>query len=386
MTTGVHTAMRAANAFKQRYGRMPDVVASAPGRVNLIGEHTDYNGGDVLPIAIAQRTYVAAMRSSSGKSRARSLGAGAEGIFDAQAPEKIGDWWDYVAGVLWAFGRRGTVLPQFDFAIASDVPQGAGLGSSGALGVAVAAAINALIGSSFDPRTIAEIAQEGEHGFVGIPSGIMDQFASALAREGHALLVHCDSHTIEHVPFGDHVLVIDTGVRRELRDGAYSVRQRECTTALMWMRAAGVDAPSLALAPPDVFKRVPFGEPLGSRARHVIEEQARVAEAVAALRATGGGHLPGNLLAASHESLRTLYDCSTPELDWIVSAIVEYPGVAGARLTGAGWGGCAIAVSEDPVALQRAADAIAPRYMNQFGRACDVWLTRASAGLLLERV
>jgi galactokinase len=376
--------MRAATAFKQRYGRMPDLVASAPGRVNLIGEHTDYNGGDVLPIGISQRIHVAATRSTLGRSRARSAGAGAEGVFDAQAPLKTGDWWDYVAGVLWAFTQRGATLPQFDFAIASDVPQGAGLGSSGALGVAVATAVNALVGTKYDARTLAELAQQGECDFVGVASGIMDQFASALAREGHALLVHCDSQDAEYVPFDDHVLIIDSGVRRELRTGAFNERQRECASALAWMRAAGVQAPTLALAPPDVFRRVPFGEPLGSRARHVIEEQARVAEAVAALRATG--HLPGNLLFASHESLRVLYDCSCPELDWIVTEIVEYPGVSGARLTGAGWGGCAIALSEDPAALQRAADALVPRYAKQFGQPCDAWLTRASAGALVERV
>jgi galactokinase len=197
-------------------------------------------------------------------------------------------------------------------------------------------------------------------------------------------LLHCDSREFEHVPFGDHVMILDSGVRRELRFGAFNERQRECATALAWMRAAGVVAPVLALAPPDVFKRVPFGEPLGSRARHVIEEQARVGEAVAALRATG--HLPGDLLRASHESLRTLYECSCPELDWLVSAISEYPGIRGARLTGAGWGGCAIAVGEDLGAMRKAVDAVAPRYAKQFGQPCEVWPTRASAGTLVERV
>jgi galactokinase len=198
------------------------------------------------------------------------------------------------------------------------------------------------------------------------------------------LLVHCESREVEHVPFNDHVLVIDTGVRRELRYGLYNERQRECMTALAWMRAAGVNAPNLALAPRDVFKRVPFGEPLGSRVRHVIEEQARVSDTVAVLRATG--HVTGELLRASHKSLRDLYECSCPELDWVVSAIEEYPGVIGARLTGAGWGGCAIAVGEDPVALRMAADAVVPRYAQQFGHPCEVWLSRASSGIQVESV
>jgi len=384
VTAGTSTTARAVNAFTQRFGRMPDLVASSPGRVNLIGEHTDYNGGDVLPMAIAQRTYVAATTSSSGKSRAISLSAGAEGIFDASAPLKTGDWWDYVAGVLWAFTKRGIAVPQCDFAIVSDVPMGAGLGSSGALGVAVATAINALVDAPLDARGIAEVANEGERGFVGVSSGIMDQFASAFGREGHAILVHCDTREVEYVPFSDHVLIMDTGVRRELRFGGYNVRQRECNTALAWMRAAGVPASSLAMAPADVFKRVPFGEPLGSRARHVIEEQARVTEAVVALRKTG--HLPGALLKASHESLRDLYECSCPELDFVVSAIAEYPGVNGARLTGAGWGGCAIAVSEDLASLETASSAVAQRYTKQFGLRCEMWLSKASSGIQVETV
>ena len=384
MTTGTTGTARAASAFKQRYGRMPDLVASAPGRVNLIGEHTDYNGGDVLPIAISQRTYVGAMRSTLGKTRARSLGAGAEGIFDARAPEKTGDWWDHIAGVIWAFARRGIDVPQFDFVIASEVPMGAGLSSSAALEVAVATAINALTGSSLSPLQIAELAYDAEREFVGVACGIMDQFACALSREGNALLVHCDSRESEHVPFSDSVLILDSGVRRDLRLGAFNERQRQCTMALTWMRAAGVQAPSLAQAPPDVFKRVPFGEPLGSRARHVVEEQARVGEAVAALRATG--HLPGNLLNASHESLRTLYECSCPEVDWLVQAAQEQAGVTGARLTGAGWGGCAIAVGADEAALREAAGDIAPRYAKEFGQPCDAWITTASGGMQIDRV
>ncbi len=384
MTTATTGTARAASAFQQRYGRMPGLVASAPGRVNLIGEHTDYNGGDVLPIAISQRTYVAALRSTLGKTRARSLGAGAEGIFDARAPEKTGDWWDYVVGVIWAFARRGIEVPQFDFVIASEVPMGAGLSSSAALEVAVATAIDALTGSSLSALQLAELAHEAEREFVGVACGVMDQFASALARDGHALLIHCDSRETEHVPFGDSVLILDSGVRRDLRLGAFNERQRQCTMALNWMRAAGVQVPSLALAPPDVFKRVPFGEPLGSRVRHVVEEQARVAEAVAALRATG--HLPGELLNASHQSLRTLYECSCPELDWLVVAAQEQPGVTGARLTGAGWGGCAIAVSADEVALRQAAEVIAPRYAKQFSQPCDAWITGAGGGVQVERI
>ncbi|HEV8366119.1 MAG TPA: galactokinase [Gemmatimonadaceae bacterium] len=382
--TGTTGTARAAGAFKQRYGRMPDLVASAPGRVNLIGEHTDYNGGDVLPIAISQRTYVAAMRSTLGKTRARSLGAGAEGVFDARAPEKTGDWWDYVSGVLWAFTRRGVELPQFDLVVASEVPLGAGLSSSAALEVAVATAVDALVGSSFSPPQLAELAYEAEREYVGVACGIMDQFASALAREGHALLIHCDTRATEHVPFSESVLILDTGVRRDLRLGAFNERQRQCMMALNWMRAAGVQAPSLARAPADVLQRVPFGDPLGSRVRHVVEEQARVAEAVAALRATG--QLPGELLNASHQSLRTLYECSTPELDWLAMAAQEQPGVSGARLTGAGWGGCAIVVGADEAALRKAAEIITPWYTKQFGYACETWITRAGGGVQIERV
>lgn len=375
---------RVTDLFRQRFGRSPEVVASAPGRVNLIGEHTDYNGGDVLPIAIAQRTYVAAARSAAGRSRVRSLSAGAEGVFDALAAERTGDWWDYVAGVTWAFARAGVTLPQFDCVITSDVPQGAGLSSSASLAVAIAAAMNALSGAAFEAGRLARLAHEAEREFVGVACGIMDQFVCALGRDGFALLIHCDSGTTEYVPFADHVLILDTNVRRDLRAGDFNRRQRECATALTWMQAAGVTAPSLAHAPADVLDRIPFGEPLGSRVRHVLEEQTRVADVVGALRATG--HIPGAVLNASHESLRTLYECSCSELDWLVAAISAQPGVAGARLTGAGWGGCAIAVGEDPAALKRAAEQIVPEYAREFGRSAQVWLTRASAGVGLQRV
>lgn len=384
MTVTATGPSRAASAFKQRFGRMPDLVASAPGRVNLIGEHTDYNGGDVLPIAIGQRTYVAAMRSTLGRSRARSLGAGAEAIFDARAPEKTGDWWDYLSGVIWALARRGVDMPQFDFLVASEVPMSAGLSSSAALEVAAAAAIDALVAASLSPVQLAEVAFEGEREFVGVACGVMDQFSSALARDAHALLIHCDTRETEQFPFADSVLILDSGVRRDLRSGAFNERQRECTMALNWMRAAGVEATALARAPGDVLRRVPFGEPLGSRVRHVIDEQARVAQAVAALRATG--HLPGALLSASHESLRDFYQCSTPELDWLVRAAQEQPGITGARLTGAGWGGCVIAVSDDDETLRTAADTIAPRYMQQFGLTCEAWITKAGGGVLVDRV
>ncbi len=384
MTAAAAPVARVTDLFKQRFGRAPDVVASAPGRVNLIGEHTDYNGGDVLPIAIGQRTYVAAARSSLGRSRVRSLSAGAEGIFDALVAERTGDWWDYVAGVAWAFARAGVELPQCDFVIASDVPQGAGLSSSASLEVAVAAAVNALSDAAFDDARLARLAHEAEREFVGVACGIMDQFVCALAREGSALLIHCDSGATEDVPIGDHVLILDTNVRRDLRAGDYNTRQRECATALAWMRAAGVTTPNLAHAPPDVLQRVPFGEPLGSRVRHVLEEQARVADVVGALRATG--HIPGPALNASHESLRTLYECSCPELDWLVTAVSAQPGVAGARLTGAGWGGCAIAVGEDADALQHAAERMQADYAGRFGRAAQAWLTYARGGVELQRL
>jgi galactokinase len=369
--------------FEQQYGGTPDVIASAPARVNLIGEHTDYNGGQVLPMAIARRTYVAARRRDDGPSRARSATELQHGEFHPSAPQRTGHWWDYVAGVSLLLHERGFAPPSSDIAVWSDVPAGAGLSSSAALEVATGVALTALAGAELSMTDIARIGWRAETGYVGVASGIMDQFASALGERGQAVHVWCDTERVEMVPMPDAVLIFDTAVPRSLRNSAFNERRAECERALQLLRARTPGLPSLAAATPNEVREARLPEPLARRALHVSEETRRVELAVAALRA--GRPVPGYLLNASHASLRDLYECSSRELDWFVEHAIARPGVRGARLTGAGWGGCAIAVG-DPEPLAEASSALAAEYERTFGLRPRVWLSHASSGARLEHV
>lgn len=381
MSNFAASAGAARERFETSFGAEPTAIASAPGRVNLIGEHTDYNGGEVLPIGIVRRTFVAVGRSASGGSRAASSLETSVGEFDPRTAERSGSWWDYVIGVARELERAGVRVPHFDLAVVSDVPLEAGLSSSAALEVATATALLALAGREMEPREVALIGQRAENQFVGVASGIMDQFASALAREGHALHLWCDTLKTEQVPMRDSVLIFDTGVKRGLRDSAFNQRREECERALALLRRDYPELPHLAAASPEQVREAGLPEPLRSRALHVTEETRRVGETVRILRATG--HLPGELLLASHESLRTQYECSIPELDWFVGRAMQMDGVRGARLTGAGWGGCAIAVGEAD-GLAAAAPVLARDYQAAFDRRPGVWITGAGEGVRRE--
>jgi galactokinase len=369
----------ARDLFEQAYRSRPTVVTSAPGRVNLIGEHTDYNGGQVLPIAIEQRTTIAMNALHSGN-RSRVISSIEEdtGEFTVPDPGRSGRWWDYIAG----FSAFATPqLPPVQIAVTSDVPAGAGLSSSAALEVATGFAYAALTGRGQSLRDIALDAWRVETQFVGVSCGIMDQFASALAIEGHALHVFCDTMRIEQVPFTSSVLIFDTVVPRSLRGSEFNQRQAECREALFLLRTKHPELEHLAAASLEMISEAGLPPILENRAIHVVEETRRVAEAVRQLRENGS--IDGDLLYQSHESLRDRYECSSKELDWFVERASRAEGVQGARLTGAGWGGCAIALGPRG-ALANAAEAIAADYEQAFDRTPRVWLTEASQGARVE--
>ena len=368
---------RVVELFGRAFAGAPASVASAPARVNLIGEHTDYNGGEVLPIAIARRTHVALRPNGTAAWRAASATQAVPGAFDAREPQRSGEWWDYVAGVVARLAAVGAPAPACDVSVWSDVPAGAGLSSSAALEVAVGKALAGLPGRHRAMPDVATDAWHAEVEFVGVQCGIMDQFASALARRGHALHVWCDTAAVEHVPMPDAVLIFDTAVPRSLRSAAFNTRRAECEQALALLRRAHPDLPHLAAAEPQQVRDARLPAPLASRALHVSEETRRVRRVVAALRE--GRDMPGDLLLASHASLRDLYECSSPELDWFVDRAMALPGVRGARLTGAGWGGCAIAVGDEE-ALAEAGRELERSYAAAFGREPRIWLTRAEDG------
>lgn len=368
--------------FAEKFGTRPPHIASAPARVNLIGEHTDYNGGQVLPIGIDHRTYVAVRaREERQVSRVVSRTHERAGAFDAREPARSGEWWDYVAGVVRELSNVGVRVPQMDIAVTSEIPAGAGLSSSAAIEVAATLAISSLLGLGLSEREAADIAWRAETKFVGVPCGIMDQFASALARAGSALHVWCDTQRTEHVRCDEHVLIFDTGVSRGLRQSAFATRRDECARALAAIRRVRPDVTQLADATMADVEASALDHTLRKRATHVVQENARVKQAVTAL--DEDGIIPGGLLLASHASARDLYECSTPELDWFVEHVLEYPGIRGARLTGAGWGGCAIATG-DPQALSAATGPLEASYARMFPHVARSWIVRPADGARIE--
>ncbi len=370
-------------AFREAFGREAHCVARAPGRVNLIGEHTDYNAGLVLPCAIDRATRVAAGARGDREVRARSLALGSEVRFVLGAPARAGDWADYVRGPALALLEAGHALCGADLLIASDVPLGAGLSSSAALGVAVTLALAALAEVSLTPLAAARLAHRAESHFVGVGCGILDPFASALGERDCALRIDCRSEEVARVALpADAVwLVADTGARRELARGGYGERVAECAAALAGAKRAGLvgaDASALRDLPASALARLAqaLPEPLARRARHVVTENARVDACIAALRA-GDLRAAGALLRESHASLRDDYAVSTPELDALCALGDAAPGCFGSRLTGAGFGGCSLHLVA-PDAAARVATHLADAFRARFGRTPPIFRLRAS--------
>jgi galactokinase len=337
---------RVVAAFRERAGRDPEGVWAAPGRVNLIGEHTDYNDGFVLPAAIDRQVVAAAGRRDGGRLRLWSLQAGPPADLELAGigPGRVEGWAAYPAGVAWALGQAGVEVGGADLVVDGDVPAGAGLSSSAALECATATALADLFGAGLDRVALAGVARRAENEVVGVPSGVMDQMVSMLGRAGHVLFLDTRSLGTEQVPLpleaaGLCLLVLDTRAGHRLVDGAYADRRAACEAAAA---ALGVTALRDATLEQVEAAATELGEERFRRARHVVTENARVLEAVGLLRAGGLDRL-GPLLAASHASLRDDYQVSSPELDTAVEAAVA-AGAVGARMTGAGFGGSAIAL------------------------------------------
>jgi len=374
------------DAFAARFGRRPEWAARAPGRVNLIGEHTDYNEGLVLPCAIDRDTLALAAPRDDGRVRVWSDEAGEEQGFALAALARRGGWVDYVQAPAWALATLGPALPGLDLAVASDVPAGAGLSSSAALGLAVAHVFTAAAGRALAPRELAEAVHLGENQFVGVGCGILDQFASALGRRDHALRIDCRDRSVEPVPLGAgrvRLLVAHSGVTRALAAGGYAQRVAECRAALAAARAAGIAPPGARalrdLEPAQLPALERALEPtLLRRARHVIRENARV-DAFRAAVLEGALGRAGALLREGMASLRDDYEVSVPELDALCALGDAAPGCHGSRLTGAGFGGCTLHLVE-PAAADEVARAIRSGFARRFGREPPLWSVRPSDG------
>jgi galactokinase len=369
------------NALRDAFATLSDATPRffrAPGRVNLIGEHVDYSEGFVLPLAIDRAAVVAGAARADRIVRIRSLERGETVTFDLDAPDPQpeGSWSDYARGVALALARR-VPLRGADLAIRTTVPLGAGLSSSAAFELAVGIALVSLSGHELSAHQLAHAAREAENGFVGVQSGIMDQLASALGVRDHALLIDCRTEEVTPVPLPDGaaIVVADSGVKRELANSAYNERRAESEEAARRLGVRTLRDVSVA-----AFARRAHAlpEPLRRRARHVVGENARVLATVVSLR-DGDLREAGKLMNSSHEALRDDYEVSSPELDLLVEAACAVDGVYGARMTGAGFGGCVVALARRE-AVGRVATAMETAFGLNYGRKPWVGEVRASDG------
>lgn len=366
--------------FRQHFDASPTLVTRAPGRVNLIGEHTDYNDGFVLPCAISRQTMVAVRLRADRKVQivAGDLN-GATTHFDLDAPilpATVAPWSNYVRGMASLMQAEGLDIPGADIAILGDMPQGAGLSSSAALENASGLAFAALAGQpDFDRIRLAQIGQKTEHEFAGCQCGIMDQLVSACAKAGSALLIDCRSLSAQPVAIPDDVtiLIIHSGVSRGLVDGEYNSRRTQCEAAAQHYGVAALrDLPS-------VPERGGLDPVTWRRSRHVITENARTLAAADALCAEDIGLL-GRLMAESHASMRDDFQITVPSIDRLVDILADAIGDAGgARMTGGGFGGAVVAL----VASERSAsaiDAVRQHYRTPDGKQADIMVERPAAG------
>jgi galactokinase len=372
--------------FARHYQAAPEFIARAPGRVNLIGEHTDNNDGWVLPLAIDREVLIAARRRDDARMNIIALDreqATATFSLAAIEPAPAGDWSNYLRGVAALLMRRGYRWPGLDLMITGDIPMGAGLSSSAALLIATGLLLETAGGFTIDRVELAQLCRAAEHEFCGVKSGIMDQFIIALARAGHALLIDCRALSYQHValPADCRIVVCNTMKPRELQASAYNERRAQCEEATHLIAAAlARPCPALRDVTMADFALVEGLLPplLQKRARHVISENERV---MAAVIAAQQGDLPalGRLLNESHESLRALYQVSCCELDTMVEIARQQPGLYGARLTGAGFGGCTVNL----VAAHAAEDfpaAVAAQYQARTKLTPQIYLVSPQGG------
>lgn len=375
------TAQAVMQAYTERHGHAPTVLSRAPGRVNLIGEHTDYNDGFVLPMAIDRDTWVAAGPREDGLVDGLALDeqqADDRFALSATPPHFDGGGWrDHVRGTLAQLVPELPGLPGMNLVISGDVPMGAGLSSSASLALALLRAAQRLVGdTTLDGKRLARLAQQAENRFVGCQCGIMDQLASAEGRAGHALLIDCRSLDTEAVPLpaGTALLIAHSRVRRGLVDSAYNERRRQCEAA-----AAGVGAKALRDATLAQLEAAGLDDKTFRRGRHIVTENARVIEATRALRAGDMKRL-GELMKASHESMRDDFEITVPAVDRLAALLQDLIGEAGgARMTGGGFGGCVIALLPQdlvPAALQALEDG----YRSPEGLPALVYLCEAGPG------
>jgi galactokinase len=376
--------------FSKTYGRPPRWIVAAPGRVNLIGEHTDYNDGFVLPTAIERYAVMAADKPADGKNviEIRDTSGVEPAIIDLSVPLKPGTpkWSNYPRGVVAGFLRRELNPGGLEVLLNSTVPLGSGLSSSASLEVCMATLIEAVTGRTIVPVEKALLCQKAEHEFAGVPCGIMDQFISVMGKQNTLLLLDCRSHQTQLVPMNDpavSVMVINSNVKHELANGEYAQRRAQCEAAV---KILGV--PSLRDATPEALENAKgkMDDVVFRRARHVIGEIERTVHAAEGIHASNWPTV-GQLMYASHRSLRDDYEVSCKELDAIVEIAERIGikgGIFGCRMTGGGFGGCAVALVQtefiEAISTKMAAD-----YKKKTGIAPTIFVTRPAAGATIVK-
>ena len=372
------------SAFETYFKYRPEIVIRAPGRANLLGGHTDYNEGYVLPVALDRAAWVAAAPIAGREARLHALDLDSYATFSlASIPPSEGDWADYPRGVAWALQERGLETVGLEAVLTSGVPIGSGLSSSAAIEVAFAYTWQQLSSFELTRRGLALACQRAENDYVGVNCGILDQMASSMGVEGHALLLDCRTLDVNLAPLpaGVAIVVADTGVRRALAASEYNARRAQCEQAVRILRARLPGIRALRDVSTDDLERTKgcLPETVYRRARHVVGDNARVVRAAEALQA-GDVSTVGALMRDCHASLRDDYEVSSPELDALAEAAWEVEGCFGARLTGAGFGGCTVAL----VAAAAVSDFgayVSAAYEAAFARRPDIYVCRSADGV-----
>lgn len=373
---------QATAAFREAYAKEPTHAVSAPGRVNLIGEHTDYNDGFVLPLAIERQSVLVAAARNDTTVNLRSTALPGQATLDLARPIGKGEpsWANYLVGVITRWAQDYELPHGFDAILDSTVPGGGGLSSSASIEVAMARLLEAITGHRLEPKERALMAQWSEHHYAGMPCGVMDQFASSLGRADHALLIDCRSQEVTEVPLPPElaVLIINSNKKHELVGGKYAQRQAQCQAA-----AQALGVPSLRDAGRGMLEtaRAKLDEVTYRRARHVITENQRTLTAVEALE-RGDWPTVGRCMYESHDSMRDDFEITTPELDLLVeaaAAIGPEEGVIGSRMTGGGFGGCTVSLVKAD-AVDEVARRITEAYKEATGIDAAAFTTKAAGG------
>jgi galactokinase len=383
---------RVASEFQKRFAGAATIFVRAPGRVNLIGEHTDYNQGFVLPAAIDRSIFIAARPRSDKEVRLYSINYNEDDRVSLAGIGKSNrQWCNYYRAVLSTMSNDGYELTGFDAVVDGDLPQGAGLSSSAAYELAVAALINSISSFDLDRKSLALLCQRAENTFIGVNCGIMDQFASALAKAEAALLIDCRTLATKAVPLplakhGAALVITNTGVTRGLVESEYNTRREQCeesTKRLGKLLGRKLDSLRDVTVPELEQCQSRMPEEVSRRCRHVVKENERVLEAVNALQKTDLARL-GALMNESHASLRDDYEVSCSELDYLVDLTQKHPGTYGTRMTGAGFGGCTVTIMEE-AALDDYRSSIVPKYERETGRKAEIYLCKAVAGVCVQK-